>query len=35
VADIQRIVEYGSHDELMELKGKYFECFDLQRKGFQ
>ncbi|KAK4684216.1 hypothetical protein P7C73_g5979, partial [Tremellales sp. Uapishka_1] len=31
----QTIVEFGSHDELMSLGGKYHELFTLQRKGFE
>jgi len=33
--DTQRIIEYGSHEELLALKGKYHECFELQRRGFE
>ena len=27
--------EYGSHDELMELKGKYYDMFTVQGKYYQ
>ncbi len=34
VLDKGRIIEQGTHDELIELKGKYFESFSLQAKGY-
>lgn len=29
-----RVKEYGSHDELMKLKGNYYKAFSLQAKGY-
>ena len=29
-----RVVELGSHDELMALRGRYFTMFDLQAQRF-
>lgn len=34
VLDKGRIIEQGTHDELIELRGKYFESFSLQAKGY-
>ncbi len=30
VVDKGEIIEFGSHDELMELKGKYFKLIEIQ-----
>ena len=35
VVDGGRIVESGSHDQLMQLKGKYAEMFENQAKDYQ
>jgi ATP-binding cassette, subfamily B, bacterial len=29
------LIESGSHQELIDLKGKYAELFSLQAKGYQ
>ncbi len=35
VFDKGKIVEYGSHNELMAIRGKYYCAFQIQAKGYQ
>jgi ATP-binding cassette subfamily B protein len=35
VLDGGRIVEFGSHDELMSLGGRYAHLFSLQAQGYR
>jgi ATP-binding cassette subfamily B protein len=35
VIDSGRLVEYGSHDELMALDGTYSELFTLQARAYR
>lgn len=33
-ADLQRIIEHGTHAELMELDGRYAEMYNIQKSAF-
>ena len=35
VFDKGKIVEHGSHEELMAIKGKYYKAFQIQAKGYK
>jgi ABC-type multidrug transport system fused ATPase/permease subunit len=35
VLDRGRIVEHGSHEELMQLNGRYAHLFTLQARGYR
>lgn len=35
VVDRGRIIEQGTHEELMKMKGKYAKAFDLQAEGYE